>query len=254
MADRGLQEAVRAVGGVTELARRIGISQPSVSNWTRIPAERVLEVEGASGVARSVLRPDLYSEAAVDDVDVARAREYALLANLLMRAPDAKLLERIGELRGDATPLGIAHLELAEAAKDADVGKVEREFFDLFIGIGRGEVLPYASYYLTGFLHERPLARLREDLDRVGVARAEGVTEPEDHVGILCEIMCGLIGEQLPAPPDSERTIFEKHMAPWIGRFFADLESAPAADFYRRVATVGRQFMDIETEAYALPS
>lgn len=257
MPDQGLQEAIRAVGGVTELARRIGISQPSVSNWSRVPAERVLAVEAVSGIARASLRPDLYSEgeqSSVNEIDMARAQEYALLGSLLTRAPGAGLLERLGALRGDATPLGVAHIELAEAARDTDVAKVEREFFDLFIGIGRGELLPYGSYYLTGFLHERPLARVREDLARIGVARAEGVTEPEDHAGILCEIMAGLAGGQLPAPADADRTIFEKHMAPWIGRFFADLERAQAADFYRRVAAIGRLFMDIETEAFTLPS
>jgi len=254
MADRGLQEAIRAVGGVTELARRIGISQPSVSNWTRIPAERVLAVENVSGIGRAVLRPDLYGESNIDDVDLARAQEYALLARLLTRAPDDELLEQLSELRGDATPLGVAHVELAEAAKNADVSKVEREFFDLFIGVGRGELLPYASYYLTGFLHERPLARLREDLARIGVARADGVVEPEDHAGIVCEIMSGLASGQLPAPANSDRTIFEKHMAPWIGRFFTDLESLEATKFYRRVGKIGRLFTEIETEAFALPS
>jgi TorA maturation chaperone TorD len=254
MADRGLQEAIRAVGGVTELARRIGISQPSVSNWTRVPAERVLAVESVSGVARAILRPDLYDDRPLDDVDQARAQEYALIARLLTRAPDAGLLAQIGALRGDATPLGVAHIELAEAAKGADLTEVEREFFNLFIGIGRGELLPYASYYLTGFLHERPLVRLREDLDRLGVARAEGIVEPEDHVGILCEIMAGLADGRLPAPPDAGRAIFEKHMAPWIGRFFADLERAEAARFYRWLGSIGRVFMEIETEAFTLPS
>jgi len=137
---------------------------------------------------------------------------------------------------------------------DVDVAQAEREFFDLFIGIGRGELLPYASYYLTGFLHERPLARLREDLGGIGVARADGVAEPEDHAGILCEIVSGLASGRLPAPANSDRTIFEKHMAPWIGRFFADLERAQGAEFYRRVGTVGRVFTEIETEAFALAS
>ncbi|HZL31157.1 MAG TPA: molecular chaperone TorD family protein [Pseudolabrys sp.] len=254
MADQGLEEAIRAVGGVTELARRIGISQPSVSNWTRIPAERVRTVETVSGVARATLRPDLYGEAAVDDVDLARAHEYSLLAALLLRAPDAKLLAKIAELGGDATPLGIAHVGLAEAAGSAEPEKIQGEYFDLFIGIGRGELLPYASYYLTGFLHERPLARLRDDLARLGIARADGVVEPEDHAGILCEVMSGLASGQLHAPAESGRTIFEKHMAPWIGRFFADLERAEAANFYRRVAAIGRLFVEIETEAFALPS
>jgi TorA maturation chaperone TorD len=256
MSDRGLQEAIRAAGGVTELARRIGVTQPSVSNWRRVPAERVLAVEEVTGVARDLLRPDLYADdnSSVDDVDLARARIYALLGALLTRAPDADLLARIGELRGDATPLGLAHIELAEGAKNARVDRVEQEFFDLFIGVGRGELLPYGSFYLTGFLHERPLARLREDLARFGIDRAEGVAEPEDHAGILCEIMAGLASGELPAPAGSDRTIFEKHMAPWIGRLFADIERAQAADFYRRVGSLGRVFIEIETEAFALPS
>ncbi|HWC91660.1 MAG TPA: molecular chaperone TorD family protein [Pseudolabrys sp.] len=256
MSDRGLQEAIRAAGGVTELARRIGVTQPSVSNWRRVPAERVLAVEEVTGVARDLLRPDLYADdnSSVDDVDLARARIYALLGALLTRAPDADLLARIGDLRGDATPLGLAHIEVAEAARNARVERVEQEFFDLFIGVGRGELLPYGSFYLTGFLHERPLARLREDLARFGIDRAEGVAEPEDHAGILCEIMAGLASGELPAPAGSDRTIFEKHMAPWIGRLFADIERAQAADFYRRVGSLGRVFIDIETEAFALPS
>jgi TorA maturation chaperone TorD len=256
MRDQGLSEAIRAVGGVSELARQIGISQPSVSNWMRIPAERVVSVEAVTGIDRSTLRPDLYGgknmAGDIDEVDAARAQEYALIATLVTRAPDARLLADLSELRGDATPLGVAHAALAEAASRVKVEQVEREFFDLFIGIGRGELLPYGSYYLTGFLHERPLARLREDLTRFGIARAEGVVEPEDHVGILCEIMSGLASRRLPAPPNSDRIIFDKHMAPWIGRFFSDLERADSTDFYRRLGTLGRVFMDIEAEAFEL--
>ncbi|MGZ3347732.1 MAG: TorD/DmsD family molecular chaperone [Xanthobacteraceae bacterium] len=190
----------------------------------------------------------------IDEVDAARAQEYALLATLLTRAPDAALLSGLSELRADASPLGLAHAALAEAANKATVESAEREFFDLFIGLGRGELLPYGSYYLTGFLHERPLARLRDDLARIGVARADGVVEPEDHAGILCEIMSGLASRRLPAPPESDRLIFDKHMAPWIGRLFTDLENAEAADFYKRVGALGRVFMDIEREAFDLPA
>ncbi len=99
--------------------------------------------------------------------------------------------------------------------------RVGREYFDLFVGLGRGELLPYASYYLTGFLYERPLARLRGDLKRLGIEQTEGQSEPEDHAAILCEIMAGLAGGDIDAPPGADREIFEKHMAPWIGRFFA---------------------------------
>ncbi len=257
MRDQGLDHAIRAAGGVSELARRIGISQPSISNWNRIPAERVSAIEAATGVARAVLRPDLFREPKLvdlDEADAARAHEYAFLATLLSRAPDGELLARIGELRADASPLGLAHVALAQAADNARADKVEREYFDLFIGLGRGELLPYGSYYLTGFLHERPLARLREDLVALGIERVHGNPEPEDHVAVLCEIMAGLIDGSLAAPKGSDRSFFEKHMNPWVGRFFRDLEHAEAAKFYARVGALGRVFVEIESEAFALPS
>jgi TorA maturation chaperone TorD len=258
MRDLGLQEAIKAAGSVSELARRLGISQPSVSSWDRVPAERVASVESATGISRTVLRPDLFSispsVAGLDDVDAARAQEYALLSALLIRAPSAALLENLSRLRGDPSPLGVAHAGLAEAAANTPVEHVEREFFDLFIGLGRGELLPYGSYYLTGFLHERPLARLRGDLQELGIERVEKQVEPEDHAAILCEIMSGLVSRQFDAPAGSDQRIFEKHMAPWIGRFFTDLERAEAARFYRHVGTLGRLFIDIETEAFALPA
>jgi TorA maturation chaperone TorD len=129
---------------------------------------------------------------------------------------------------------------------------VEREYFKLFIGLGRGDLLPYASYYLTGFLNERPLARLREDLARLGIERAEGNLEPEDHAATLCEIMAGLAGGQFPAPEGAERQLFERHIAPWMGRLFADMENAEEAAFYRNVGTIGRLFLEIEAEAFTL--
>ena len=257
MRDPGLSEAFRSAGGVTELARRLGISQPSVSNWVRVPAERVIAVETATGVSRGKLRPDLYGDsqensAEVNEIDAARAREYALIAATLARTPSADLLKRIGDLRADPSPLGLLHAELAEAASKTTVENVEREFFDLFIGLGRGELLPYGSYYLTGFLHERPLARLRGDLAALGIERAKNIYEPEDHISILLEVMAGLSSGRLPAPAGTDRKIFERHIKPWAARFFFDLENAKGAKFYRRVGTLGRVFMEIEAEAFAL--
>jgi TorA maturation chaperone TorD len=255
MRGSGLNEAIHVVGSVSELARQLGISQPSVSNWTRVPAERVMSVETLTGVNRVVLRPDLFGEtkkmADEDEVDVARAQEYALLSALLARAPDAALLKRLACLRGDASPLGVAHVALAEAASATTTQQVEREFFDLFIGVGRGELMPYGSYYLTGFLHERPLARLREDLGKLGIERTAGNAEPEDHCATLCEIMAGLAGGRF-GPAGSDQEIFEKHLAPWMGRFFSDLERAETANFYKSVGTIGCLLIDIETEAFAL--
>jgi TorA maturation chaperone TorD len=201
-----------------------------------------------------MLRPDLYRERLRqrDEVEAARAQEYALLAVLLARAPDAALLKRIAALRGDATPLGMAHAALGQAARGASPDRIEREFFDLFIGVGRSELLPYGSYYLTGFLNERPLARLRADLRSLGIERVEEQHEPEDHAAILCEIMAGLIGGVFSATAEQQQHVFEKHLAPWIGRFFADLERAKGADFYCRVGAVGHLFIGIEAEAFAL--
>src|SRR5215471_10117350 len=257
MRDAGLEEAIRVAGGVGALAQKIGISQPSVSNWSRVPADRVISVEAVTGVARDVLRPDLYGaqpSAAIDEVDAARAAEYALLSVLLARAPDADMLARLARLRGDASPLGVAHAALAEAAATTTVERAEREYFNLFIGIGRGELLPYGSYYLTGFLNERPLARLRDELARIGIERSEGNAEPEDHAATLCEIMAGIVGGTFGTPAGADRALFEQHVAPWLGRFFADLERADAADLYRRIGALGRVFISVESEAFALPS
>lgn len=254
MSDPGLEQAIRVVGSVSELARRIGVSQPSISNWSRVPSGRVLAVEAATGISRTILRPDLYSPpSVVNEVDVARAREYALLASLLLRPPDAALLKRLTKISGEVGPLGAAHAALAEAAADVSADPIEREYFNLFIGVGRGELLPYASFYLTGFLHERPLARLRDDLGALGIARNADQCEPEDHAGILCEIMAGLIDGPFAAPLEQQQRIFDRHLASWLGRFFADLESAQAAGFYRPVGTIGRLFVEIEREAFALP-
>jgi TorA maturation chaperone TorD len=190
---------------------------------------------------------------AIDDIDLARAQEYALLSALLLRSPDGELLGRLAQLRGDGSPLGLAHAKLGAAAARTNAESVSREHFNLFVGVGRGELLPYSSYYLTGFLHGRPLASLRQTLHRLGIERAETQLEPEDHAAILLEIMAGLAGGAISAGDGIDREIFDDHLAPWISRFFMDLERAAAADFYASVGTLGRTFMEIETESFLLP-
>jgi TorA maturation chaperone TorD len=189
----------------------------------------------------------------VDEVDRARAQEYRLLSALLARSPDAPMLARLAGLRGDASPLGLAHRALGEAAARTDADSAAKEYSALFVGLGRGELLPYGSYYLTGFLHGRPLASLREVLQRIGVERVEGHAEPEDHAPFLLEIMAGLAEGAIPAPAGTDREIFDGHLAPWIARFFADLEQAASAVFYSSVGTLGRTFVDIETQGFLLP-
>jgi len=187
-----------------------------------------------------------------DEVDLARAAEYALLARLLAGAPDRDLLAALARLPGDDTPLGLAHAGLAAAASAADAGMVEQEYADLFIGLGRGELLPYASFYLTGFLHERPLARVREDLAGMRVERDETRSEPEDHIALLCDVMAGLAQGRFDAAEADEARFFARHLQPWAGRFFADLETAKSARFYRAVAGYGRVFLEIEGEAFTI--
>jgi TorA maturation chaperone TorD len=194
------------------------------------------------------------SELMVDDVDRARAQEYALLATLLSKSPDAGVIGRLALLRGDASQLGATHSALAKAAAKANADSVKMEYLDLFDALGHGGLLPYASYYLTGSLYGRPLARLRETLQSLGIERTEHHSEPEDHAAILCEIMAALAGGRIPASVKTQREFFEEHLAPWIGRFFADLECAESADFYARVGAVGRTFVGIETEAFTLPA
>jgi len=192
------------------------------------------------------------SDRIVDEIDQARAQEYALLAVLLSRSPDAEMIGRLALLRGDASPLGVAHAELGEAAVRANEESAGREYFDLFAGLGKGLLLPYASHYLEGTLYGRALARLRETLQQLGIERAAGHSEPEDHAALICEIMAGLVGGDIAGPVGADREFFEKHLAPWIGRFFVDLEKAKSVDFYARVGSLGRIFVDVETEAFAL--
>jgi TorA maturation chaperone TorD len=190
---------------------------------------------------------------AVDEVDLARSREYSLLSVLLLRSPDAQLLAQLAALAGDASPIGVAHAALAETARRLDVERIGREYFNLFVGVGRGEVLPYASFYLTGSLHGRPLAVLRRTLQRLGIERIASLKEPEDHAGVLCEIMAGLAAGSIAAPANASQEFFVEHMAPWMGRLFHDMERAGSADFYASVGALGRRFMEIEIESLALP-
>jgi len=191
---------------------------------------------------------------AMAEEELLRAHLYALLARFLASPPDAALLQFAAKLHGDDSEIGQAIGALARAAAGITPPEAAEEYQDLFIGVGRGELLPYGSFYLTGFLEERPLAKLRQDLAPLGIVRAEGNPEPEDHIASMCEIMAGLIGGEFGAPVDlvTQRKIFDNHLASWAGRFFADLEAAKAARLYMPIGTLGRLFMVVETTAFEL--
>jgi TorA maturation chaperone TorD len=187
-----------------------------------------------------------------DDLDLQRSEQYRFLGRILAAAPPARMLADIASLSGDDTPLGQAYDVLARTAAETDAATVEREYFELFIGVGRGELLPYASFYITGFLNERPLAELRADLARLGVARAAGRHEPEDHIALILEVMADMADGTLETDAADQAAFFARHLAPWAAQFFDDLAIAPSARFYRPVAEIGRLLVDIEARAFAL--
>ena len=186
--------------------------------------------------------------------DQVRAELYSLLGNLLLEVPSQTTLDQLSQLQGDDGDVGSAVNALAQIAKSINPAAVEREFNVLFIGMGRGEVLPYASYYLTGFLHEKPLADLRNSMRGYGIQRKDGIPEPEDHLGSLCEMMAGMItgGFGQVMTLQSQKEFFNAHIAPWAAHCFSDLEKAESAVLYAPVGSLGRLMMEIEQESFRI--
>ena len=154
---------------------------------------------------------------------------------------------------GGGDELAAAWGALGLAAGRTSPEEAAEEYQDLFIGLGRGELVPYGSWYLTGFLMEKPLAQLRRDLARLGFNRREGVNEPEDHAGALCEVMSMLIGDGGPDSATLQQAFFEAHMGGWMGRFFNELQGAKTGRFYRAVGQLGEAFIEVEQQYYAMP-
>ncbi|WP_455206422.1 TorD/DmsD family molecular chaperone [Kaarinaea lacus] len=187
---------------------------------------------------------------------LARADVYRLLAALLASPPTDALLNIIRnfEVTGavdDDSLTNTWHL-LQQAAQQAKADQLQDEYFNLFIGLGKGELSPYASWYLTGFLMEKPLADLRTELSRLGFDRQADVNEPEDHVAALCEVMSVIIAE-CELSFEEEKLFFSTYVAPWMGRFFDDLYNAQSAKFYKPVGLIGKQFIDIEQRYFSMP-
>jgi len=196
----------------------------------------------------------MVKEYVIDPEDQARADLYDFLGVLLAGPANRELLDQVASLRGDDTPLGQALSVLAKIAAVTTPDTAEREFNALFIGLGRGELLPYASHYLTGFLNEKPLANLRTDMARRGIQRAEGKREPEDNIASLMEMMAGLITGRFGAVTSvaGQKQFYNAHVEPWAIHFFTDLESSKSSVFYGAIGSLGRRFMEIEAEAFAM--
>ena len=186
-----------------------------------------------------------------------RADVYRLLGALLAAPPGEEVLSLVQGMHvstGDASsPLIEAVGDLNRAAEKASVESLSTEYYRLFIGLGRGELVPYASWYLTGYLMEKPLAALRQDLQRIGIERQEAISEPEDHVAALCEVMGMIICENV-LQFNEQKTFFDAYICSWMRQFFADLRQADAAVFYSAVGALGERLMGVETTYFAMPA
>lgn len=179
-----------------------------------------------------------------------RASAYSILAALLRKVPEREVLEHVANFSSvavDEDELLLSMSTLGLAAQSSELSAIDDEYHDLFIGLGRGELVPYGSWYLTGYLMEKPLSLLRDDLTALGFERDENVVEPEDHVAALCEVMSLLIEDE-NIDTETQTIFFEKHLSEWIGRFFDDLSNADSAVFYRSVGRFGSAFMNLEKQ------
>jgi TorA maturation chaperone TorD len=190
----------------------------------------------------------------ISDEDVLRANLYRMLAHILKAPPQKSDLELLAGLSGDGTRLGEAVGGLAHLARRTSPEAARREYHNLFIGLERGELVPYGSHYRSGFHEDHPLVQIRADMARHGIALAPELAQAEDHIAALCDIMAGLIlgiGEE-PASLDDQKTFFKSHIAMWAKHFFTDLEAARSSVFYAAVGKVGAVFMDIEEAAFGM--
>ncbi|MEX0730840.1 MAG: molecular chaperone TorD family protein [Aquisalimonadaceae bacterium] len=186
--------------------------------------------------------------------DQLRAGTWSLLGNLLAAVPTADVLALLRQVEdaGHATDgVGGAWATLRLAAERARPERLAEEYQDVFIGVGGGEITPYASWYMTGSLLERPLILLRQDMEALGMERQQGVTEPEDHAAAICEAMALVISD-----PDVsfawQREFFQRHIDPWMGRFFKELQEAPSASFYGAVGCLGEEFVRLEQRYFSM--
>ncbi len=173
-----------------------------------------------------------------------RTEIYLILSALFRSAPSEEMLDFLKslEIEPSASAMQQAWLSLKQAATQAERELLDDEYQNLFIGIGRGEVMQFASWHRTGSMMEKPLADIRHDLELLGFERAENVKEPEDHISALCEMMAMLTSEE----EELQQAVFNKHIAPWFSQFIRQLENAESADFYKSAAQLCDAFLTLE--------
>lgn len=184
--------------------------------------------------------------------DAVRANVYGLLGALLARPPTREVLDLVRRIprpgKSESGELATAWETLRLAGERANVQALDDEYHDLFIGLAHGELIPYASWYLTGMLMDQPLVYLRRDLAQLGFEREANVKEPEDHAAALLETMGLIISSEEDIGFDAQARFFQNHIAPWMESFFQDMQKAEAARFYRAVGQLGEQFLKLEKQ------
>ena len=192
-------------------------------------------------------------------IDVLRANTYRLLARLLAAPVTGDLLDSLQKIGGTGIGDADAGAGMAQAwqtlkiaSERATIEAIDDEYHDLFIGIGRGELVPYGSWYLTGFMMDRPLALLRRDLAELGIERQQEVCEPEDHVSALCETMSLIIENSKEIPLEIQQKFFLNHLETWMGKFFTDLQKAKSARYYSAIGLLGEQFIKVEKKYFGM--
>jgi len=190
--------------------------------------------------------------------DQARAEVYALLGSLFFQPPSAKMLNTIATTKAicnDDSVSGFceAWRALQKAAASADAEAVKDEFDTAFISTGRQPVMLYGSFYLAGFLNEKPLAQLRDELAKMSLVRSGN--ETEDHISALCDVMRFLIVGDHDTPPaalDVQRDFFLRHINSWNTELCAAVMDASQTHFYKHVARLAREFFAVENESFAI--
>ena len=180
-----------------------------------------------------------------------RTDAYVLLAALLNKTPTRELLEIVQNLHWNEDlpeKMQDALAAINQACTACSVDSVAEEFQRLFVGLGSGELIPYGSWYREKMIQSGPLAAIRSDLVRLGIVRKPNTFESEDHAGTLCEIMALLSNRENEIPDSEQAAFFELHIAPWMPKFFQDLQTTTNAQFYRAVGAFGSCFLDAENE------
>ena len=191
-----------------------------------------------------------------DSEELARAELYGLLSRLWLAAPDAALLQQfsvaVTQAPHEGGLLEAPWQTLVGALRGTTVEAATAEHVALFHGVGKPEVFAYASFYLSGFLNEKPLAALRHDLAALNLTRDSAALETEDHIAYLFEVMRYLIaGDDVAVCNlEQQRRFYRAHLQPWVGALCDTVVAHPGANTWRAVAVFTREFIAVETQAF----